>query len=158
MINASKQTFVEILMTDDAGGPAPIAESLTSTPQTTSDTMDTGERREMLGYVARHLITSKPAVGPGLDKSIAQTTVDGWYIYFDVKYSCYPGPGNFGYVHDVGFPVDITIRNRWPRSDGRMHEEQSRNEVIEISTADLDPTLFEVPEGFTKVERPRKRK
>jgi hypothetical protein len=140
-----------------------------------TDTVDTGERQNLFGYSARHLITTQTVHRGGLPSSGWEKTVDGWYIDFKASYSCHEGFGNFGdgfltlptpdallrsnilYRHtgvqNVGFPVDLTVQTRHVRSDGREFVEQERNEVIELSTVPLDPSLFEVPEGFTRVDR-----
>ncbi len=141
-----------------------------------TDTVDTGERRDFFGYSARHLITTQTVHRGSLPSSGWEKTVDGWYIDLKASYSCHEGFGNFGDgfltvpgpraamrnnnilyrhtgVNDVGFPVDLTVRSRYVRGDGREFVEQERIEVIEFSTAPLDPSLFEVPEGFTRVDR-----
>jgi len=52
---------------------------------------DTGERKEMFGYVARHVITtSKQTPLDGSTSQPSQSVTDGWYIDLDHSISCDP--------------------------------------------------------------------
>jgi hypothetical protein len=45
------------------------------------ENIDTGERKEMFGHVARHIITrEKRVAGPGACSKPSQSETDGWYI------------------------------------------------------------------------------
>ena len=47
-------------------------------------TVDTGERREMFGYVARHVVTTtKQPPLDGANSQPSQSVADGWYIDLD---------------------------------------------------------------------------
>ena len=45
-------------------------------------------------------------------------------------------------VQEVGFPIEMTTGSA---------ERTSKTEIIELSTAPLDPGLFELPSGFRQV-------
>jgi hypothetical protein len=56
-------------------------------------TVDTGERQELFGHVARHVITTTKQMPLEGSHTQAQETVwDGWYIDIDRRISCDPKP------------------------------------------------------------------
>ena len=56
-------------------------------------TVDTGERKEMFGYVARHVITTRKQTPlDGSHSQPSQSVTDGWYIDVDRSISCDPKP------------------------------------------------------------------
>jgi len=66
-------------------------------------TVDTGEREELFGHVARHVITTTKQIPLEGSHTQAQETVrDGWYIDVDRRISCDPKPlvgsGSHGFV------------------------------------------------------------
>ena len=63
-------------------------------------TEDTGERKQMFGYMARHVITTVKQIPLVESSQIPQETVtDGWYIDLDTSVSCVkPSSGAFGFV------------------------------------------------------------
>jgi hypothetical protein len=71
--------------TDAHGGsvgikPRPMAQS-GGTLQIWIENIDTGERKEIFGHVARHIITrEKRVAGPGACSKPSQSETDGWYI------------------------------------------------------------------------------
>lgn len=142
-----------------AGGVITYIEALT----------DTGERKQMFGLTARHIktatrITSDANACTPLNQ---REETDGWYIDLDYNYGCMTGavPGGgrppamprAGCEDKVvrrqtgtaklGYPVLVT-RTTYG-ADGQV-EFQSTTEVIELSRAALDPSLFEVPAGYTE--------
>jgi len=122
--------------------------------------IDTGERKLMFGYVARHVIrTEKRVPGPGATSLAQESTRDGWYIDLDMPEGCPPrnrhaeafllignvtnGRMDRIEVHhtgvtEAGYPLEVT------------NDPFSKREVIELSAAPLDPALFELPAGFKK--------
>ncbi len=143
----------------------------------TTTVVDTGERREMFGFVARHLKTittwepkPKRCDGPELRRE-----TDGWYIDLLYGIDCSPdlsGSITRGYSLEgkcfseylfkrvywlehkrhgspsLGYPLLETTK--W--NSEKNEEHITRTEVLELSTEELNPSLFEVPEGFAKVE------
>jgi hypothetical protein len=177
-LNTAAHEYVSYTLTDrpyPEGTAIPKVGSSVAAIEVDTETIDTGERQNFFGYPARHLITTQIIHREGFPSSGWEKTADGWYIDLKASYSCHEGFGNFGdgfltlptpdailrsdirYRHTgveiVGLPVDLTVQTRNVRGDGREFVEQERNEVIELSTAPLDASLFEVPEGFTKVDR-----
>jgi hypothetical protein len=60
-------------------------------------TVDTGERKEFFGRMARHvIITTKQTPLEGSHAQAQETVSDGWYIDFDRRLSCEPKPTEAG--------------------------------------------------------------
>lgn len=149
-------------------------------------TKDTGERREMFGYMARHVVTTRtdaPLEDTTASKGFTtrnEYITDGWYIDLDGSISCMPKPaaGSFAYGFltasndrqqadvptlkligkpETGFALvtKMTSRATFTNADGSKHESVniSEVEVTELSTAPLDPALFEVPRKFEQVSQ-----
>ena len=154
----------------DGGGAInpPVA---TSTPQRggvvniTQTITDTGERKQMFGFTARHIKTSlvKTASPDACDKD-QKIETDGWYIDFEYKFECPDQvqrykttpvrPQRPGCQDEVrmktigsaklGFPVLVTTTIYEP--DGSTTT--TTQEVLELSKQPLSAALFEVPEGY----------
>jgi hypothetical protein len=135
----------------------------------TVTTRDTGERKEMFGYTARHIITtmvtdSSPDACTPL-KSKMQ--IDGWYIDAAFALECDSSQAYKSYrpqsasgcqdryetkqvgMAKKGFPVWEKTTMFGP--DG-AESFSSVNEVVEFSQATLDPSLFDVPAGYREVK------
>ena len=136
----------------------------------TTDSEDTGERRQTAGYELKHIkttVTVDPAEGAGTAAS--KTEIDGWYVDLP-NLACHsdePGvqPPVSGWLvrtdrgaHDtfkyvktgnatVGYAVEETAT---VRSEGNVAI--NKTELLEFSDQPLDNSLFEVPPGYT--ERP----
>jgi hypothetical protein len=134
----------------------------------TVTTKDTGERKQIFGLTARHIITtmvmdSTPdACSPVKNKM----EIDGWYIDATFAYECdsqrtytpYRPQANGGCndryetkqigTAKKGFPVweKTTMFN----PDGG-ESFSTINEVLEFSHATLDPSLFDIPAGYREV-------
>jgi hypothetical protein len=153
--------------------PAPVTPSTTTanrrggvvTYKTTS--IDTGERKEMFGFTARHiksstLIESSPdACSPIKHKS----ELDGWYIDLAVALDCQYGRNQMtarapvtGRCIDqtrflregngkLGFPLIETVTMYG--ENGQVTFSTSK-EVVELSRDTLDAALFDVPAGYTE--------
>lgn len=146
-------------------------------------TVDTGERKEFFGYVARHVITTtKNIPHEGSQTQPSETLQDGWFIDLKFRRTCMPefwsdsssgahltvlSAGPLDAPPDVyelketgprenGFPVTVvrTYRSTLKMPDGSTRESDHKmeTEVVELSTAPLDPALFEAPTGFKKVD------
>ncbi len=148
--------------------------------------VDTGERREMFGFTARHIktITVSDASPQACEQTKLRQETDGWYIdllygtecssdisgYLNVGFlvpGCYNSCAKFyekrNYKFErkqigtarFGFPVRLSIRAY--SNDGRTFMETNR-EVTEITRIELDQSLFELPEGYARLEpQPMKR-
>jgi hypothetical protein len=162
--------------------PLPTREELNTRPESgpTSDqpaptvlveteTVDTGERRELFGRSARHVITTEhvtPLIGS--TRRERQSVTDGWYIDLDTAITCEPwwwsGSAHaLVALHKQGDPPerptfkDIGERERGSPILRRTTERASvvELEVTELSTAPLHPALFAVPADFSCVEHIR---
>ncbi len=133
---------------------------------------DTGERKQLFGFTARHVkssmaYTSSPdACNPGGGK----IENDGWYIDFaEGSHSCvrperqmfegrgrrpdcedkirYSGTGVAAMAR-LGYPADVTMT--MVGKDGQ--QTSMRTQALEISRATLDPALFDAPAGCRVVK------
>jgi hypothetical protein len=144
-----------------------------------SDSVDTGETKEIFGQVARHIITKvRRVASPGACSSSSESETDGWYIGYDALPEWQrPRNGEFAHVNFMsgncantfdkfelhrsgplpGYSIATTTTNRSEQRlpDGSTWEftSSSKMEVVEFSQAPLDPALFQVPPGFRKVHR-----
>ncbi len=135
----------------------------------TVKTKDTGERKQMFGYTARHLIITIETL-PSVDacnRSGSKMVSDGWYIDFEDQFDCDNLSGGYqnGYTPKQGCQDKYTIKNigtakrgypvyeKTTMFDGTGKEVASFiNEVTEISKATLDPSLFEIPAGYSEAK------
>lgn len=142
------------------------------------ETTDTGERRQILGHTARHIITHQRQVaGPQACWHDAEMDTDGWYIDLPeqpiCRKICRPSDeanlitiNNFNCrdkvevhrtVERPGFPVKLIEirRSSSLQPDGTSKEYTSRyeTEVTELSDAPLDIALFDLPSSFIKVAK-----
>jgi hypothetical protein len=146
--------------------------------------IDTGERKEMFGHTARHIITrEKRVAGPGACSRDSESETDGWYIDPSImpewRRSKSPGivvasvmsAGNDNcrnktdaiQVHrtgvETGFPVQVhtTLHSEIVRADGSQQAITSTwgSEILELKEGPLDPALFEVPADFRRVNQLR---
>jgi hypothetical protein len=145
-------------------------------------TTDTGERKEILGHTARHVITTRTQTPlEGSHAEPQESVTDGWYIDFDQQLSCTPKPpaGRHGYTYghlggdgkqpmekpefvtigepETGFALNslMTTKSAYTRPDGTKKQVDLKNEtrVTEFDEGPLDPALFEIPPGFKYVDR-----
>lgn len=135
---------------------------------TTVTTKDTGERKQMFGYTARHLIiTMETESSPdSCSKANSKMVTDGWYIDFEPQFDCgdvssFSRASNYkqsGCQDKYTMKTVGTAKRGYPvyekmtMFDGTGKETTSFvNEVVELSKATLDQALFEVPENYREV-------
>lgn len=134
-------------------------------------TVDTGERKKIFGYDARHVITTTKHTRLNQARDVEQESADdGWYTDLSTALSCESWPkGGMAFLSagTMGKPVDVpsfkligkpeygfalllktTTRNAFVLPDGSRHDATSTSErdVTELYSGPLDPQLFEVPE------------
>lgn len=135
----------------------------------TIKSVDTGERKEMFGFTARHVKTtmtmeSSPDACSQVNQKIE---TDGWYIDFNASFSCDLGrqqmaqpPVAAGGCQDrVRFRQEGTARTGYALSetmtmygpDGTVMFTSSKD-VVELSRDPLDAALFDVPAGYTETK------
>jgi hypothetical protein len=145
-------------------------------------TVDTGERKKLFGYDARHVITTRKHTRLNGSKDIEQESVsDGWYTDLPTALSCEPKlRGALGFVTlgtlnnvptevpswklegkpESGFALSTTTttHSTYGLPDGSKKDSSSTFEmqVTELYSGPLSPELFEVPRGFTKVDQIRR--
>src|SRR6185437_240407 len=141
-------------------------------------TMDTGERKELFGQIARHVIIKTKQIPLEGSRSEPQETVtDGWYIDLDPQVSCdrklSRGKRAHGYLvvgkqpaekpefvdigeSETGFAVQLVMvsKGTYTLPDGTSKQTDSKSEklVTQLELRSLDPGLFEIPPGFKHVQ------
>ena len=171
---ARKYVITPMTVTTSSSGAASTPAAPTSEPvrrggvvtYTTTST-DTGERKEMFGFTARHIKTTMVmASSPdACSPSNYKMELDGWYI--DVSYGLQCdlpqaqtpyNPATPGGCRDryefknigtakKGYPLIETMTMFG--TDGRVVTTTTK-EVLEISREPLDAALFDVPAGYTE--------
>jgi len=135
-----------------------------------TETVDTGERRDLFGRQARHVVTTRRVTRLAGSKSPeGETVTDGWYIDLDTSLSCDPwwwssGSGHaFASVHKQGDqPERPEFKNFGDPERGFVLISRTTSvgsvlelEVTHLTTVAIDPALFEVPANFSLVEQIR---
>ncbi len=133
----------------------------------TINSVDTGERKEMFGFIARHLKrTTMMESGPdACQQQKMKIETDGWYINLEYGLACEKSGASMAggrtavqgcrdrYQYRrtgpsvLGFPLIETTTMYG--EDGRATFTMNK-EVIEISRQPLDAALFDVPAGYTQ--------
>jgi hypothetical protein len=112
-------------------------------PSTKVDVTDTKERKEIFGYTARHLKISEAEEGKR-----ERTETDGWYIDLKDLVSCNRQElDSAAGRYPVSYLITTYGENGKPASTVSMR-------VTTLVTSPLDPTLFEVPRGYTETATP----
>jgi hypothetical protein len=157
--------------TTPASSTAPTSQPVTKGGLVTSTvtTKDTGERKQMFGYTARHIITTMETKSSpdACSQNNTKMQIDGWYIDATFALDCDSSRAYTNYkphasggcqdryetktvgLAKKGYPV-------WEKmtmfgADG-AESFSTLNEVLEFSQATLEQSLFEIPEGYREVE------
>jgi hypothetical protein len=135
--------------------------------------IDTGERKKMYGFTARHIWTNqkmKPSADACTMKDSLMIKTDGWYIDFPefncpIRYAT--KPMNASYTKPdcldkfvthrsgkgrLGFPLVVKTTMMMGDGSGKTTEFTTELETVELSTARLDSMLFEIPPGYTEAK------
>ncbi len=130
---------------------------------------DTGERKEMFGFQARHVktsisIESSPDACNPLNQRME---TDGWYIDFSFGLNCAVGrpqmmgapPARSGCRDSVSYKRIGTGRTGYPLMETTTSYGPNGNvvssitkEVVELSREPLDAALFDVPAGYVETK------
>jgi hypothetical protein len=136
----------------------------------TITTVDTGERKQVLGHTARHVIITRKVVADAnaCRPFEEETETEGWYIDAPTlsceknaryTYVTLAATGNKNCSDQVevenhgapetGLPVAVIIRSHThsPSVDSTVRQTQ---EVFELSNAPLDRSIFEIPAGYAE--------
>jgi hypothetical protein len=129
------------------------------------NTVDTGERRQVGRYSARHVITTTTTdPSPGANTPAGESVTDGWYIdlppagcqdagehvFFASGSVVRPGAApdrvttEFHGTGRRGFAIEETTRSRGERQT----QITTSVKLIEFSNALLNKSLFDVPAGY----------
>ena len=172
--DSAKKYVITLMDTSDVPrntglGPRPVVEPSRSggVITYTTNAVDTGERKEMFGFQARHVKTSMIVESsPNACSPVKQRMeTDGWYIDFSFGLNCdiggrapMGGPSPRGGCRDAvrfnrqgaartGYALLETTTSYGP--DGRVAF-TSTKEVIELSREPLDAALFDIPAGYVE--------
>ncbi|HEX6715923.1 MAG TPA: hypothetical protein VF088_02360 [Pyrinomonadaceae bacterium] len=131
---------------------------------------DTGERKQMFGYTARHILTTMEMKSSpdACSQMNTKMEIDGWYIDAAFVLDCDMSQAYANYRPHVssggcrdryetkqigaarkGYPVWEKTTMFGPNG---VESFSTLNEVVEISQATLEPSLFDVPEGYREVK------
>lgn len=135
---------------------------------------DTGERKKMYNFTARHVWTTqkmKPSADACTMKDSMLMKTDGWYIdlpEFNCPVNYRPGQANMQqppkpnctdkFVSKrtgkgkLGFPLKETTTMIMGNGENKQSEFTTDLETLEFSTAKLDSLLFTIPPGYTEVK------
>jgi hypothetical protein len=144
------------------------------------NTTDTGERKEMFGHIARHVLTTRRQTPLEGSRSEPQETVtDAWYIDLDQRLSCDPDWSKRKNSHayslfaagkqlrekvefiprgeaQTGFALQsvTSSKSTYTLPDGTRKQTEWRTELLvtELQEGPVDRTLFEIPRGFRYVQ------
>src|SRR5205807_4066267 len=130
------------------------------------NTVDTGERKEMFGFTARHLkrTTMMESSPDACNQQRMKIETDGWYINLEYGLSCPANrPPQTGRAAAAGCRDRFVYHNSGPTNLGYALQETTTmygadgsatytmtKEVIELSRQTLDAALFDVPAGYTE--------
>jgi hypothetical protein len=128
---------------------------------------DTGERKKMFGFTARHIKTSMTVESSpdACNPSRFRMETDGWYIDLDFSFNCDLDGASVASASQavrpdckdeirfkksgtgkLGYPILVTTTIYL---DGGQTS-SSTTEVVELTTTPLEASLFEVPAGYTE--------
>ena len=156
--------------TSTVGAPPTSAVQRGGVVNVTVNTVDTGERKEMFGFTARHLkrtAVTEPAAG-ACNQQRMKVETDGWYINLEYGLSCptrrppqtRPGTTSAS-CHDryvskitgpatLGYPLMETTTLFGPEYGGTGFT--ITKQVIELSRQTLDAALFDIPAGYAEAK------
>ncbi|HEU4434476.1 MAG TPA: hypothetical protein VFR51_13920 [Pyrinomonadaceae bacterium] len=134
----------------------------------TVTTKDTGERKQMFGYTARHIITTMAMESSpeACSQVRSKMQIDGWYIDAEFALECDSGvayrpytPPQSGGCQDRYVTKQVgAAKKGYPVWEKMTMFDQSGaesfstiTEVVEFSNETLDASLFDVPAGYRQV-------
>jgi hypothetical protein len=135
----------------------------------TINTTDTGERKEIFGFMARHLkrTTMMESSPDACAQQRMKIETDGWYINLEYGLNCATSerPPQMGRMAPQGCRDRYQFKRTGPANLGfalmettTMYGQDgsamftSSKEVVELSRQTLDAALFDVPAGYTEAQ------
>jgi len=169
MIQPYDQPSTTTPTTPNTSSSQPTAVTKGGVVTSTVTTKDTGERKQMFGYTARHIVTTmEMKSSPDACSNVnTKMQIDGWYIDAAFALDCDMGGSYTHYTPKAsggcrdryetrtiglakkGFPVWEKTTMFGPNGTESF---STTNEVLEFSQATLDASLFDVPEGYRQVD------
>lgn len=174
--DSAKKYLVTPMDSEDSTPAGAVPSSRPSEPTTrggvityTTSAVDTGERKEMFGFQARHVKTSMSIESsPDACSPIKQRMeMDGWYIDLSFGLNCDRGrapemnrmPAQGGCRDRIRFNRQGAARTGYPLQetttmygpDGSVLVTTTK-EVVELSREPLDAALFDVPAGYVETK------
>jgi hypothetical protein len=136
---------------------------------TTIALRDTGVRKQMFGFTARHLIITMETISSpdACSKTNTKMQTDGWYIDAEFVLDCdyaqqnyrNSSPKNAGCRDTYEMKTVASTKRGYPVYEKMtMFDESGKetysmvSEVVELSKATLDASLFEVPADYREVD------
>jgi hypothetical protein len=127
--------------------------------------IDTGERRQMFGFTARHMVFHERHVAePGACSENSEIDRDGWYAsprsstarseygtFLLASVSCSDTVIMHGHPANPGMALEEKTTTRYTNPAGPDRILFESKEIVEFSNDPLDESLFEVPRGFQRV-------
>ena len=125
----------------------------------TIDSIDTGERRQFEHYTAHHVkVKTQVEPSPGASTPASVEETDGWYIDLP-GLGCREASNGFGLLGSGNRQDRVQIKwlgkapRGYPIEETRLRTEAgnktiSKVELLEISEAALNPSLFDLPAGY----------
>ena len=124
------------------------AEPAKPTLRIETTTIDTGERKEMFGYVARHVITTmKQTPLDGSNSQPTQSVNDGWYIDIDRSISCDPKPPPGSKRIGILFSGVAVGGKQRPKDSPEFIEVGARETGLPLRETQTFPMITKFPDG-----------
>lgn len=153
--------------TGSTGAPAGAGSRRGGVVTLSMNTIDTGERKEMFGFTARHLkrTTMMESSADACNQQRMKIETDGWYINLEYGLSCPANrpPQTGRGAAPAGCRDRFVYRNTGPTNLGYPLQETTTmygadgtatytmtKEVIDLSRQTLDAALFDIPAGYTE--------
>jgi hypothetical protein len=135
----------------------------------TVTTKDTGERKQMFGYTARHIITtmSMESSPDACSKTNMKMEIDGWYIDAAFALDCDSNRQYTAYRPQASGGCRDRYETKTDRHRAKRISSLEKmtmlgpngapsfstiTEVVDISQATLDASLFDIPSDYRQVE------
>ena len=166
-LNDRARTYlVTAIASSEASSPADGSQATTGTVTLNVNEQDTGERKQVFGFTARHVNGTVTAEGGSAScNGTFHVATDGWYVDLPEIQGCVSPDRQIlrsqmqregcnsrivlkaSGVDKLGYPVILDTTLEAKGSAVTVHQE-----TADLVTATLDPSLFEVPAGYRQVQ------
>jgi hypothetical protein len=158
-VNDSKRIYATVPIPAPRGPWRAVAQDTRPVGETlTVDAVDTGERRQIGPFVARHVVTTATTERAGESRPVSTRVRDGWYL--DLPSRC-GDDGAIGATFLMAGSASVRTEVKWKgtartgwavietdRTSDAYGTDVSTTSLVEVSTAPLEAGLFDVPEGY----------